>query len=257
MQVFPSRAATTSHPVDHRVPDGIRLYAVGDIHGNLDLLERLLRLIAEDAHSHPARRLRLIFLGDYVDRGAQSAQTIDRLLAGPPRSGPLAGAEWVCLRGNHEELFRQFLDGDPIGRLWSRSGGMETARSYLGAAWDPALTEDQDALRHALVQAVPPAHRAFLDQLALLHQVGGYAFAHAGIRPGIALDRQTGDDLMWIRADFLHDTRPHPALVVHGHTISAEPQVLANRIGIDTGAYRTGRLTAVALEGRERRFIQT
>lgn len=257
MHAAAPRPATGPASPGHRTPAGMRLVAIGDIHGHLDLLERLLRLVAEDCCHHPTRRLRLIFLGDFIDRGPRSAQTIDRLMAGPPPSGPLAGAEWITLRGNHEELFRQFLDGEAVGRLWSRSGGLETAQSYLGRDWDPDLAADLDRLRRILIPAVPTAHRDFLDRLDLLHRAGDYAFAHAGIRPGIPLDRQLGDDLMWIRGDFLHDGRPHPAMVVHGHTISAEPQVLSNRIGIDTGAYRTGRLTALVLDGGERRFIQT
>ncbi|MGE5515282.1 MAG: metallophosphoesterase family protein [Bacteroidota bacterium] len=250
---------TLAPPFAARVPDGSRIYAVGDIHGRLDLLERLLERMAEDCdrrrqdQSAP-ERIAIIFLGDYIDRGPQSRQVIERLMHGAPRTGPLAGAAWVCLKGNHEEIMLRFADDCSVGAEWCRNGGLETVRSYAGELPE-GLASDMGALQLLLSRTLPPGHLRFLSRLPTMHREGDYVFAHAGIRPGVALEDQQPSDLMWIRDDFLYDTTPAPFVVVHGHTPSPTPDIRPHRIGIDTGAYYSGALTALVLEGTDRRFI--
>lgn len=226
-------------------PDDL-VYAIGDIHGRADLLDRLYRRIrthSEDAA--PGRRV-VVHLGDYVDRGPDSRGVIDRVM-----DPPLPGFESVCLIGNHDYMLREFLQ-DPagIGPGWMIpvNGAAATFASY-GVA-PPRRADDPAELRRArddLDRAVPASHRAFLDSLPAIHREWIFAFVHAGVRPGIALDRQELDDLIWIRDEFLMSTADHGAVVVHGHSISLEPEFLRNRIGLDTGAYRSGKLTAVCL----------
>lgn len=234
-----------------RVPEGTRVYAVGDVHGRLDLLTFVLARIAEDAADAPARRV-LVGLGDYIDRGPDAAGVLERLTAGPP-----PGFEAVLLKGNHEDSLLRFLAGDDRAAVsWLGNGGRETLDSY-GIEPPPRWAElvDFGALRRALRQAVPAAHLALLSRLAACHREGGYLFAHAGVRPGVDLDTQSPDDLMWIREPFLSSDADLGAVVVHGHSITPEPVVRSNRIGIDTGAYQTNRLTCLVLEGRARRFL--
>lgn len=250
---------TSAPPFPARVPDASRIYAVGDIHGRLDLLERLLERMAEDCarrqpdHTAPSRIV-IIFLGDYVDRGPHSRQVVERLMHGAPQNGPLAGAEWVCLKGNHEEYLLRFADDCDVGAAWCRNGGFETLRSYAGELPE-GLAGDMGALQLLLSRTLPPGHLRFLSRLPLMHREGDYVFAHAGIRPGVALEDQEASDLMWIRDDFLYDTTPTPFVVVHGHTPSPTPDIRPHRIGIDTGAYYSGALTALVLEGTDRRFL--
>jgi serine/threonine protein phosphatase 1 len=243
------------------VPPGTRVYAVGDIHGRADLLELMLGEIEADAGRvwvGPLlpTRLVLVFLGDLVDRGSDSRAVMERLARGRPDRGPLAAAEWVCLRGNHEDFMTRFLADFSAGPAWMRNGGLETVRSYAGDAVS-ALVADYPSMQQALYRSMPPAHLRFLARLRLRHMEGDYLFVHAGLRPGVPLDRQDGFDLMWIRDDFLFSDEDFGKIVVHGHSVATAPEVRANRIGIDTGAYRTGRLTCLALEGNERRFIAT
>jgi len=237
-----------------RVPDGTRLYAVGDIHGRDDLLDQVLQAIWRDAESVPddARRV-LLYLGDYVDRGLGSRQVIERLLR-----RPLEDFETIHLLGNHEEAFLGFLEGTPIAFDWFKYGGLETLYSYdVPIPRRPSAPADMDALRRQAVAAVPAAHVAFLRNCKLMHVEGDYAFAHAGVRPGVPLERQEADDLLWIRDAFLTSRADHGKVVVHGHTICERPEIRPNRINIDTGAYASGRLTCLVLEGAERRFLHT
>jgi serine/threonine protein phosphatase 1 len=236
------------------VPGGRRIYAIADIHGHLDLLERLLDLIAADAETAPPARPVLVFLGDYIDRGPQSRGVVDRLASGPPATGPLAEAEWITLRGNHEDYLLRFLDNTRVGPSWFCNGGMDTVRSYAGSAVH-GNEADMAALQMALLWAIPPVHQRFLSRLDVAHREGDYLFVHAGIRPGIPLESQDPHDLMWIRGIFLASDAPFGAMVVHGHSITTTPDIRANRIGIDTGAFCNGRLTALVLEGTERRFL--
>lgn len=238
-----------------RVPDGTRLYAIGDIHGRDDLLDRLLDLVAADAGDAASDMRRvLLFVGDYVDRGLGSRQVIDRLL-----HNPLPGFESVYLMGNHEEAFLGFLEGQPIAFDWFKYGGLETLYSYdVPIPRRPATPVDMDELRRQAVAAVPAPHVAFLRGCKLWHVEGDYAFVHAGVRPGVALEHQDAEDLLWIRDAFLSSRANHGGkVIVHGHTICPEPEMRPNRINIDTGAYASGRLTSLVLEGDRRRFLQT
>jgi len=237
------------------IPAGQAVYAIGDVHGRLDLLDDLLTRVREDADNHPADRARsLVFLGDYIDRGSQSRGVVERLSA-----DPLPGFATVRLVGNHEEAMLAFLDGESDGRDWLSFGGLETLMSYgVPLQGLPRTEQAVTALRDVLAEAVPARHVAFLRACALHHSVGDYLFVHAGVRPGISLERQTATDMMWIRDDFLRARIPLPGrVVVHGHTICDLPQNRGHRINIDTGAFVSGRLTSLALRGSERRFLST
>ncbi|MBX3489225.1 metallophosphoesterase family protein [Parvibaculum sp.] len=231
----------------------MRLYAVGDIHGRDDLLEALMALVEADAARAPDLHKVLIFLGDYVDRGLQSKAVLDRL------TGDFApGFERVFLKGNHELALRQFMEDAAFGRSWKYYGGLETLHSYgiteLTLSDDPA---DFERARQHFNETIPDKHREFLDNLQLTAEFGDYFFVHAGVRPGIALHRQIEEDLLWIREEFLDSSSTYGKVVVHGHTPRETVEFRPNRIGLDTGAYMTGVLTALVLEGEERRLIQT
>lgn len=237
------------------ISPGLAVYAVGDIHGRLDLLEDLLRRIEDDAGRYPGDAERtLIFLGDYIDRGPASRGVVDRLL-----DGPLAGFTTVRLMGNHEEALLSFLDSISDGLDWLTFGGLETLLSYgVPLRTIPSTGQQVAELRKALAEAVPKSHLDFFRRCTLRHSVGDYVFVHAGVRPGIALEKQTPTDLMWIRDDFLRARIPLPErVIVHGHTIVDLPQDRTHRINLDTGAFVSGRLTCLALRGDERRFIST
>jgi serine/threonine protein phosphatase 1 len=237
------------------IPAGHAVYAIGDVHGRLDLLDDLFARIRRDADRHPSDSARsLVLLGDYVDRGSESRGVIERLLA-----DPLPGFATVRLMGNHEEAMLAFLDGDSDGLDWLSFGGVETLISYgVPLRSLPRTEEAVRALRAALVEAVPARHVEFLRACVLHHSVGDYLFVHAGVRPGISLERQTQTDMIWIRDDFLRARIPLPGrVVVHGHTICDLPQNRGHRIDIDTGAFASGRLTSLALRGSERHFLST
>lgn len=234
------------------VPDGCRVYAVGDIHGRDDLLAALLDAITHDDAARSPAETRLIFLGDYIDRGPGSAAVMARLIAlQAERPGS------TFLMGNHEEVMTLAAGGDVRGALlFDRIGGRETLISYGvdPAAYDAAPPEGVSAL---ILAHVPPAHLAWLETLGESVRIGDYLFVHAGIRPEVALEAQSGADLRWIRGEFLDFEGDHGVCVVHGHSITPEVAQRGNRIGIDTGAFSTGRLTAIGLEGTESWFLQT
>ncbi|MCY4480242.1 MAG: metallophosphoesterase family protein [Rhodospirillales bacterium] len=235
-------------------PEGERVYAIGDIHGRLDLLRMLITAIEEEQRLLPPARPTLVFVGDYVDRGPDSFGVIDWLC-----QRPLPDFERVHLRGNHEQWFEDFLGGDiAVGPSWLYCGGVQTLASYGVRA---ALGEDDPmrlrVLQADLAAALPAAHRAFLRGLEPCREIGGYLFVHAGIRPGVPLAEQSTDDFYWIRDAFLHSSSDHGRVVVHGHTIANEAQVCPNRIGIDTGAFTTNVLTCLVLEADRYRLIQT
>lgn len=238
-------------PLLRGLPPGERVYAVGDIHGQARLLRELLDLIAADLAEHPVGEPRIVFLGDYVDRGLGTADVIETLDA-----GPLPGVAAEFLMGNHEDIMLRALDDDALYDQWMRLGGLETLVSYgvplFSHTGGPASGEDRMA---ELRERLPAHHLAFLRALKTSTRRGGYFFAHAGVRPGVPLDRQHRNDLLTIRKDFHKYRQPLGAVVVHGHTPVREPEVLENRINIDTGAYATGRLTAAALEGEDIRLI--
>ena len=237
-----------------RVPPGVCVYAIGDIHGRADLLAEMHRLIVEDsAHITPGTNKVVIYLGDYVDRGLQSREVLDLLIY-----DSLADVQTVHLLGNHDAWLLSFLVDPTIGPTWLRYGGEATVHSYgvnIGAAQEELsyYQELQDRLR----QQIPREHVDFLQRLELSFESGDYLFVHAGVHPSMPLDQQKADDLLWIREPFLSSRRDLGRVVVHGHTVESEPIVRTNRIGIDTGAVFTGRLTALKLQGSGREFLQT
>lgn len=235
-------------------PPGTSVYAIGDIHGRADLLTGIHERIRADAAKRArGKRKVVVYLGDYVDRGAGSREVIELLLR-----SPLEGFEAVHLKGNHEDYMLGFLEGGGDALGWLFNGGETTLASYgVAQPGNRYLVEAGalDDLREALKTAVPQDHLAFLANLKLHHREGGYLFVHAGIRPEVPLADQSADDLMWIREDFLCSVADHDCRVVHGHTITWSPEVLPNRIGIDTGAFVSGALTCLVVEGAETRFI--
>jgi serine/threonine protein phosphatase 1 len=236
------------------VPEGTAIYAIGDIHGRADLLDELHRRIAGDRECGPVARRVIVYLGDYVDRGVDSAGVIDRVIDGVPD-----GFEAVRLLGNHERLMLDFWADTMHGPIWLSNGGDATLRSYGIELGEGTLPRGAKlAALHAEMRRVLPARDlAFLKGLALSHVEGDYLFVHAGIRPGVRLEDQREADMIWIRNLFLDSTLDHGRIVVHGHTIVPEPVFRSNRIDIDTGAYASGRLTCLALEGTKRRIIST
>ncbi len=235
-----------------QVPADLRIYAVGDVHGRVDLLHKARSLIETDAQSHPGKRKTAIFLGDFIDRGPNSREVVEALAGWTPPD-----CELVCLRGNHEAVLLDFLAGADTGAQWLSHGGLETVLSY-GVALDrmPSTAEAFEDLRQKLLAAVPDHHIAWLETLPVTHRAGDYLFVHAGIRPKIPLDQQKEQDLLWIRDEFLTFGGSFGVTVVHGHSIRYEAEVKTNRIGIDTGAYATGRLSCLVLED-ERRWLMT
>ncbi|MEQ1688434.1 MAG: metallophosphoesterase family protein [Sphingopyxis sp.] len=233
------------------VPAGSRVYAVGDIHGRLDLFRQLIDMIAADDAAHTSAETQLILLGDYVDRGPDSAALLAFL-----RDRVAPAGNVTFLLGNHEDYMLAAYDGDTAAlTAWVRHGGWETLRSY-GLA--DTLIERRDAsVIDSMHAAIAPQDIAFLRDLTLSHRVGDYLFVHAGILPGTPLDAQSEHDILWIRDRFTNDDRDHGAIIVHGHTVTPHPELRRNRIGIDTGAYDSGHLTAVGLEGEAQWFIQT
>lgn len=246
------RRAAKSKKASRCVPNATRVYAIGDIHGCLDALDRLLSAIADDATDFPGQ-LRLLFLGDLVDRGPDSAGVIDRILHGP-YPGALERSHPEVLMGNHEEAMLAAYDGESDVRGWLNYGGVQTLESY-GISRADHFSRGFD-LGRRMHELIPAEHIAFLRGRPDHVRVGDFLFVHAGIRPGVAIERQHPADLRWIRSGFLDSDTDHGMTVVHGHTISDAPQQLANRIGIDTGCYAGGELTALVLEGAEQRFIQ-
>jgi len=236
---------------------GRLVYAVGDVHGRLDLLGPLLRDIAEDALAaqtpgQSAERPLLVMLGDYVDRGPDSKGVIDLLL----QMQSYARIETRTLKGNHEEALLRFLDDPMFGATWLDNGGGPALASY--GVQPPASRTDPEVWAKASAEfaaALPPAHRTFFENLELMVTEGDYAFVHAGVRPGVAIEAQAERDLLWIRQEFLQAPGPFGKVIVHGHTPTEEAQLMPHRLGVDTGAYATGVLTAVRLHGEDQRLM--
>ena len=246
------RRSETEQKSPPKVPRDSRIYAVGDIHGRADLLADLHGMIKADAKTAPARRV-IVYLGDYVDRGLHSREVVDILLA-----HQLPGFETVHLKGNHEAALLDFLTDSRIGPNWLQYGGGATLLSYrVGLSGSETGGTDFIAAQQEFSHQLSPSHLTFYRSLGLTHAEGDYLFVHAGLRPSVPLDKQSADDLLWIRDDFLDFTGDFGCVVVHGHTITDRPDVRDNRIGIDTGAFATGRLTCLVLEGAERRFLTT
>lgn len=228
-----------------RVPEGIRIYAVGDVHGRADLLATVLTRIEIDTARNPVARPITVFLGDYIDRGPASKEVLDLLVAWR------SVREAAFLKGNHEDLLLRFLKSPLVLGDWRYCGGLETLMAYgLKPSMNPTPYE-QALLARDLANALPETHRAFLQSLELLFVCGDFLFVHAGVRPLVPIEQQTEDDLLWIRDDFLHWEKAFDKMVVHGHTPVPEPDIRANRINIDTGAFATGRLTCMVFEAAE------
>ncbi|MEM1105055.1 MAG: metallophosphoesterase family protein [Pseudomonadota bacterium] len=238
---------------ESKMPQDTRVYAVGDVHGRVDLLRKLMEMIAEDAAAGEESRVVLIFLGDYVDRGFKSKDVIDFLL-----SDALAPYETYCLKGNHEAAFETFLSDSAFGPQWARFGGAETLMSY-GIQPPRAKTQpgSWEAVCRELNRALPDPHRSFLGSLSLYATLGDYVFVHAGLRPGVPLQDQAERDILWIRDEFLNDERAFDRVVVHGHTPVETPYRDHRRIAVDTGAYLTGKLTAARFIGDRVTFLTT
>ena len=225
------------------LPPGTRVYAVGDVHGCLSQLLDLHRQIAADLDRHPVQNSVLVHLGDYIDRGPDSAGVV-RLLSGTV--APSVSLR-VDLRGNHEAMMSASLSGDlETAGIWLANGGDVTLQSY-GAR--------PDELPENWSSSIPAYQQEWIGSRGLTHQEGGYLFVHAGIRPGRKLHRQTADDLLWIREPFLSSAERHPLVIVHGHTPGPTPVVHPNRIGIDTGAFMGGALTCLVLEENRMHFL--
>ncbi|MDB5510731.1 MAG: serine/threonine protein phosphatase [Enterovirga sp.] len=239
-------------PQAPRLPEGLRVYAVGDIHGRVDLLQRMRDLIAADMKRSRPDAVQIVLLGDYVDRGPNSKGVLELLATGDAFPAPV-----LPLLGNHEAMLLDFLHRPESGETWRRFGGIETVHSYGVDVASFRTGTQLAATSERLRLSLPAEHLAFLHRLALSHAVGGYFFCHAGVRPGIPLDQQREEDLLWIRDEFIGSDQEFGAVVVHGHTPGEQPMVRENAIGVDTGAYITGRLTCVALEARGASFLST
>ncbi len=246
------RSKRRNVPVECSSIGSCAAYAIGDIHGRIDLLTVLLERIREDCATRSMlERPLLIFLGDYVDRGPASRDVIEQIMA------LRTTYTVVSLRGNHEDALLRFLEDPSIGPAWVEHGGAQTLLSYgvnPPQKMDPVPWAE---VRDRFAEALPPAHLAFFQGLEHYAVIGDYVFAHAGVRPGVALDQQTTQDLMWIRKPFLDVERAIDRVVVHGHTPAEIPHMGRWRIGVDTGAYATGVLTAVRLMGTDRLFLST
>lgn len=235
------------------VPEGVRVYAIGDIHGRAQLLEALLDKIEDDLSASQAKETFLIFLGDYIDRGEDSRKVIDLVIGWKKK-----GVTKVALKGNHEAMMLAYMKDANLGEIWFNNGGNATLLSY-NVSLNPKLPLPVrlTAAHKDFKTKLPRSHLDFLNNLKLNFEVGGYFFVHAGVRTGTPLDKQTEEDMLWIRGDFLDSRKPFEKIIVHGHSIHWEPMVSKRHISVDTGAYVTGKLTSVVLEGTNVRFLQT
>lgn len=236
------------------IPEGQRIYAIGDIHGRLDLLNELHQSILDDAQDAFAAEVKvsLIYLGDYIDRGPQSKGVIDCMVGDWPHE-----ITPVFLRGNHEATLLNFLDDANVLNAWRNFGGVETLHSY---GVDVSCLREVGGVKKIQTEfkeLLSSDHFLFYQNLQTTATIGDYFFVHAGIKPGVSLDEQREDDLLWIRDEFLASHAFHGKLIVHGHSPSEQPEIWPNRINIDTGAYLTGKLTCLVLEGETKRCIES
>lgn len=237
------------HLTGAKTPEGMRLFAVGDVHGRLDLLEAMLARIEANLSARPPADWRIVLLGDYIDRGPDSSGVLELL-----RRRRAADPRLVLLCGNHDAGLLSFLARPATHTLFAGHGGRDTALSY-GVEADFGSEPLAQAARDALLAAIPREHLDLLRSLALSASFGDFFFCHAGIRPGVPLEAQEADDLLWIRGAFLGHDGLHPKLVVHGHTPNPEAELLPNRVNLDTGAFATGRLTALVMDGAAKELM--
>ena len=233
------------------IPPAQRVYAIGDIHGRIDLLDQLLAMLQADDAKREGADTTLVFLGDLIDRGDASREVVTRVRTG------VDWAKTIALMGNHEAIMLDILDGrSEMLDQWLRFGGIETLES-----WGVPRRLTEEGTRHellsALREAVVPEERAWLGRMRTNLRIGDYYFVHAGIRPAIPLEKQIDEDRLWIREEFLDSRKRHGAMIVHGHSISHDVEQRPNRVGLDTGAYITGKLTAIGLQGHDRWFLST
>lgn len=245
-------------------PDAVCIYAIGDIHGRRDLLERLVQMIEEDAAQlAEGVKPQIVFLGDYIDRGLQSRDVIEFFT-----SGAVDRFDPVYLMGNHEEALLRFLEEASFGSQWARYGGAETLYSYGLAPPNQRASlnshAEMAAARDAWMRVwtefrtrLPAEHLAFFQSLQPYYVAGDYMFVHAGLRPGVRLEKQNLRDMLWIREEFLDDPAEFPKLIVHGHTPMDTVHHDHRRLGLDTGAFLTGKLTAARLSGTDVAFLST
>jgi serine/threonine protein phosphatase 1 len=238
--VDPASSRSKERPA--QVPQGLRVYAVGDVHGRADLLVELFAGIDADLEANRTPHAIQIFLGDYIDRGPASRAVLDLLVARSRRH------ETIFLKGNHEVLIEQFIRRPESLATWRQVGGIQTLLSYgISPSFNPDMAE-QSALARRLASVLPPAHTQFLGSLRRSFSCGDFFFVHAGVRPGVPLSQQTDEDLFWIRDKFLKCPEKFEKIIVHGHTPVAEVEFHSNRINIDTGAFATGRLSCLRIE---------
>lgn len=240
MSIF--KSSNSQNEPRAQTPDGIRIYAIGDVHGRADLLDRMFNQIDADLAKDPPSQAIQVFLGDYVDRGPASREVLNLLIERENTH------RTVFLKGNHESLLTRFSTDPSVLDTWQRVGGLETLMSY---GITPSINADplvQTRLAAAFAQAFPENHRTFLGNLKTSFTCGDYFFVHAGVRPGVPLTEQRDEDLLWIRQEFLLSEDHFGKIIVHGHTPVLQPDIRPNRINIDTGAYATGRLTCLVLE---------
>lgn len=236
------------HFLDASGPAGMRIFAIGDVHGRFDLLEAMHRQIADNIAADPPGDWRIIHVGDYCDRGPDTRGVLSFLIERQHEEPRV-----LSLRGNHDQGFLEFLGAGDATELFARFGGAQTAASYgVTADFSPTGAE---ATKRALLEAMPDEHLRFLANLPLSAEFGDFFFCHAGIRPGVPLDEQEPHDLIWIREEFMNDPRLHPKIIVHGHTPVAVPEIMPNRVDVDTGAFQSGVLTALMIDGKEKKLV--
>lgn len=233
-----------SRAISAAVPTGTRVYAVGDIHGRSDLLTEIIARIDDDVRRRPIEHVIEVYLGDYIDRGPDSSGVLDLLAV------RLVRRHAICLRGNHEAILERFLrqDADTLYH-WAKLGGLQTLASYGIVPRSRSETESPLAIQRSLLEIFPREHELFLQCLRSSFVCGDFLFVHAGIKPGVPMNLQDPEDLFWIRDEFLKSELNHGKVIVHGHTPVDHPDIRENRINIDTGAWRTGILTCIAIEG--------
>jgi serine/threonine protein phosphatase 1 len=233
------------------LPEGLRIYAIGDIHGRLDLLEKMVRQVAADLQAANYDTALTIFLGDYIDRGYDSAGVLARLSR---RDFP---TPFVALRGNHEQMLLDFLEDETQLGSWRLYGGLQTLHSFNIDLAEVMRGKGFEAARDELLVRLPAKDLQFVGDTKSHYVVGDYFFCHAGTKPGIALEQQNWEDLMWIRDEFLKSDVNFGKIIVHGHSPVPEPEIHPNRINIDTGAFATSKLTCLVLQGSTQRFLFT